>query len=43
MWIMAREPQISEQALEALKAVAVEQGYTLENLNRVPQQPLDAR
>ncbi|MEE3319067.1 MAG: lipocalin family protein [Pseudomonadota bacterium] len=43
LWIMAREPQISEQTLEALKAVAVEQGYTLEDLKMVPQQPLDAR
>ena len=38
LWIMAREPEISEQWLGKLKAIAVEQGYSLDDLNMVPQQ-----
>ncbi len=38
LWIMAREPQISEARLESLKAVAREQGYSLDGLMMVPQQ-----
>lgn len=38
LWIMAREPKISEARLDKLKAIAVEQGYDLEDLNLVPQQ-----
>ena len=43
LWIMARQPHISDDKLEALKAVAVQHGYTLEALNLVPQLPLEKR
>lgn len=43
LWIMAREPQISDRQLDKLKAIAVDQGYSLENLNMVPQQAPEDR
>ncbi len=38
LWIMARQPQINVEAIEKLKRVAKDQGYSLESLQMVPQQ-----
>lgn len=37
LWIMAREPHITDEALSKLQQVAVEQGYDLTGLKKVPQ------
>lgn len=37
VWIMTREPQVSDGAWERLTAIVAEQGYDLARLRRVPQ------
>lgn len=43
VWIMAREPIISESRYDGLAARVANMGYELSKLRRVPQQPLGER
>jgi len=38
LWIMARQPQISDATFSKLKDIARDRGYNLEELQKVPQQ-----
>ena len=43
VWIMAREPEISEHNYDELVTIVEEEGYDLSKLRRMPQQPLSER
>ncbi|MEM1081321.1 MAG: lipocalin family protein [Pseudomonadota bacterium] len=43
VWIMAREPVLSDQRYDALVLEVQSMGYALDNLRKVPQQALDER
>ena len=38
LWIMARQPQISDEALQRLIQIAVDEGYERDEIKKVPQQ-----
>jgi len=43
VWIMARSPEIPEEEYDKLLGIVREQGYDLDKVRKVPQQPLDER
>lgn len=43
VWVMAREPVISDAAYEKLLGIVKEAGYDMDAVRTVPQQPLDKR
>jgi len=43
VWIMARTPQIPDARYDELVEFVRNQGYDIDELRKVPQQPLDER